>query len=241
MIRVIDTNLASAEMANEIINLPYKCTRVDVPPSENNPNVEYAGMYWTHQFYNFCPVSDPTFFQNAGLEGSENPLWKDILAYLEATIPEMPPRENLYSSYINVLRYGNSPGIHVDAPYFVEDNQTVLVYLNPVWDPQWGGETIFFDEDLDAREIVQPRPGRVLIFDGRIPHTGRPPEPKFMFNRYIIAYKYMDMETRQKLFDEYEMSMKPPVEDRGIAGFDPNTVKEIWRSLDITRRSDMIK
>ena len=89
----------------------------------------------------------------------------------------LPPCANLYSSYINVLREGNDPGIHVDAPYFVEDNQTVLIYMNPQWDPQWGGETIFFNHDLDAVRLCQPRPGRVVIFDGRIPHTGRPPTP----------------------------------------------------------------
>jgi hypothetical protein len=162
-------------------------------------------------------------------------MYKDILTYLEATVPDYPKRENLYSAYINVLREGNSPGIHCDAPYFVPDNQTVIVYLNAAWDPEWGGETVFFDDDLDARYLVQPRPGRVCIFDGRIPHTGRPPTPKFKHNRYIMTFKYMDAESRQKLFTDYEMNNMPPVFDRGIAGFDPLTVKEIWRNIALTR------
>ena len=81
-------------------------------------------------------------------------MYLDIMTYLEATIPNYPKRENLYSSYINVLRAHDCPGIHCDAPYFVEDNQTVIVYLNHHWDPEWGGETIFFDEDLDAVKLV---------------------------------------------------------------------------------------
>lgn len=232
MIEVYDTRLNPEDFAEQFVNLPYRCTRSDLPLTPDNPNADLAGMYWTHQLHNFCPVEDPTYFQNAGLDASDNPLWGDILTYLEGTIKNMPPRSECYAAYINVLRFGNSTSIHCDAPYFVKDNKTVIVYLNPVWDPEWGGETIFFDDSLDAKYIVQPRPGRVVLFDGRIPHTARPPGPKFLYNRWILAFKYMDTEERQGLFNEYEMTNKPPVTDRGIAGFDPETVKEIWRNID---------
>ena len=79
---------------------------------------------------------------------------------------------------------------------------------------------------------LQPRPGRVVIFDGRIPHTGRPPTPKFAHNRYIMTFKYMDKATRHKLFVDHEINNMPPVEDRGIAGLNVETVKQIWKSMD---------
>ena len=228
MINVYDTKLVSFDMFDKIVHLPYSFTRVDVPPTEQTPEVDFAGLYWTHQFYNFTPIDNPDYFQAEGVPGSEDPIYLDILTYLEQKCPKMPPRANLYSSYINVLREGNDPGIHVDAPYFVEDQQTVLVYMNPQWDPQWGGETIFFNHDLDAVRLVQPRPGRVVMFDGRIPHTGRPPTPKYSHNRYILSFKYMDPVMRQKLFTDHEMNGMPPVHDRGIAGFAPNTVQQMW-------------
>ena len=231
MIKIYDTKLTSWEMFEKIVHLPYTFTRIDAPPTEQSPELDQQGLYWTHQFHNFTPIDDPEWFQHAGVPGSEDPIYLDILNYLEQNCPGMPPRANLYSSYINVLREGNDPGIHVDAPYFVEDNHTVLIYMNPQWDPQWGGETIFFNHDLDAVRLCQPRPGRVVIFDGRIPHTGRPPTPKYKHNRYILTYKYMDPETRQKLFVEHEMNGMPPVHDRGIAGFDPNTVSKIWLQM----------
>ena len=230
-IKVYDTNVVNWDVYDTIMHLPYTFTRTDVPPAENEPDIDARGIYWTHQLYNYCPIEDPDYYQNAGLEGSDHPIYKDILTYLEATIKDMPPRDNLYSAYINVLRAHDCPGIHCDAPYFVDDNQTVIVYLNPGWDANWGGETIFFDDDLDARKLVQPRPGRVVMFDGRIPHTGRPPTPKFAHNRYILSLKYMDRETRRKLFVDHEMNNMPPVFDKGIAGFDPLTVKEIWRNI----------
>ena len=41
----------------------------------------------------------------------------------------------------------------------------------------------------------------------------------------------MQPDIRQKLFTDYEMTNKPPVEDRNIAGFNPNTVKTIWEKM----------
>ena len=146
---------------------------------------------------------------------------------MEAICPQMPKREWLYSSYINVLRTGNTPGIHVDAPHHVPENKTVILYLNYEWHPNWGGETIFYDHNLDAQRIVTPKPGRVLMFDGRIPHTGRPPTPRYQMNRYILTFKYMEPSIRQDLFTKYDVNNETPVEDQGILGFDPNTVKEI--------------
>ena len=230
-LNIYDTNLISEELFEEVVMLPYQFTRTDNVPTKENPNLELEGMYWTHQFYNFTPIDDPDYFQNPGIQGSDNKLYLDVLTYLETKIPNLPPREHLYSSYVNVLKYGNSPGIHVDAPYFVEENRTILVYLNPVWNPQWGGETIFFDNDLDCRRAVQPRAGRVVVFDGRIPHTGRTSTIRFLYNRYVLAYKYMTPETRQKLFTDHEMNNMPPVMDNGIAGFNPNTVRKIWENM----------
>ena len=230
MIKVFDTKLISPEMFWEVVYLPYKFTRTDDINPEGNPSDAQATMYWTHQLYNFCPVEDPDYHKNAGLEASNNKIYLDVLNYLEAIIPDLPPRANMYASYVNSLKFGDMPGIHVDAPYFVEDNLTVLVYLNAEWMPNWGGETIFYDDKLDAKKIVSLKPGRVVMFDGRIPHTGRAPNRITPYNRYILAYKYMTPETRQKLFVDHEMNGMPPVMDHRIVGFDPKTVA----TLDLT-------
>ena len=228
--KVYDTNLMTDELFQQFTQLPYKCTRTD-DLSLPNGEVPLAGMYWTHQFYNFVPIDNPEYYHDVGIGGSDDPLYLDVLNYLEAHIPEIPPREHLYGSYVNCLRYGNSPGIHVDAPYWVENQKTVLVYLNMHWYPEFAGETVFFNHELDAVRLVAPRPGRVLIFDGRIPHTGRPPSVRFMYNRYVLAYKYMEPDIRQQLFKDTEIDHKPLPIEKDIIGFDSNTVKEIWKSL----------
>jgi hypothetical protein len=44
----------------------------------------------------------------------------------------------------------------------------------------------------------------------------------------------MDPASRKKLFVDHEINNMPPVEDRGIAGFHPPTVKQIWRKMNET-------
>ena len=234
-IEVHDTNLVSQELFDEVVFLPYRMCRTDDGATKDNPDVDIKNNYWTHQLYNYKPASDPEYFNRSGIGGSEHGLYKDVLALLGAMVPNMPDSAQMYSSYINALKCGDTPGIHVDAPWWVEDQKTVLVYLNPEWDPSWGGETIFYNHKMDATRIVTPKPGRVVIFDGRIPHTGRPPTPKFMRNRYILTFKYMDLKIRDDLFDQFESTGNQdqtddkhgPIQDFGIQGVNSRIVKGI--------------
>ncbi len=229
-IEVFDTKLASQELFDKVMFLPYMFTRTDDPPTPARPEVQLENTYWTHQLYNFTPVSDPTYFQNSGLDASEDPLYLECLEYLEAICPKMPPRDWLYSAYINVLKAGDTPGVHVDAPYWVEDNKTVILYLNPEWNPNFGGETVFYDHRLEAQRIVSPIPGRIVIFDGRVPHSGRPPTNRYPINRYIMSFKYMEPKKRQSLFTSAEMDNKrgiAPPNDMGVVGFDSKTIEKL--------------
>ena len=73
-IEVIDTKLGSEELYYKAVYLPYKFTRTDDPPCEARPEVDERNNYWTHQLYNFVPIDNPTYFQNSGLDASnDNP------------------------------------------------------------------------------------------------------------------------------------------------------------------------
>lgn len=49
---------------------------------------------------------------------------------------------------------------------------TALYYINPTWDIEWGGETLFFDDQVKNISFVSPfTPNRLIIADGAIPHT----------------------------------------------------------------------
>jgi hypothetical protein len=93
-----------------------------------------------------------------------------------------------YRCYTNFSSFGDVLLTHVDA--LPERRElTALWYLCEQWDPEWGGETLFFDESNDAQIAVAPKPGRLLIFDGAIRHTGRPPNRNCFAPRYTFAIK----------------------------------------------------
>jgi len=98
-------------------------------------------------------------------------------------------RYRCYRAYCNHASFGDMLHIHTDSQPEA-DELTALWYVTREWQPDWGGETVFFDPQLDAAAVVSPRPGRLVIFDGAIPHAGRPPNRICYAPRYTFALKY---------------------------------------------------
>lgn len=73
-------------------------------------------------------------------------------------------------------------------PHNHDNELVVLYYANLEWHPEWHGETLFYSEDLSEIEVALPyTPGRVVIFDGTIPHSYRPQSTIADHYRYTIA------------------------------------------------------
>ena len=71
-------------------------------------------------------------------------------------------------------------------------SQVALYYVNMDWQDGWYGETIFYDElDRNKIDFTSPYiPGRIILFDGKIPHAIRPQSvdgPKF---RITLSFFY---------------------------------------------------
>ena len=94
-----------------------------------------------------------------------------------------------YRAYTNVASYGDMLFTHTDCLPDQHD-LTALWYLCEKWDIEWGGETLFFDGNDEVACAVQPRPGRLVIFDGAIKHVGRPPNRICYAPRYTFAIKF---------------------------------------------------
>jgi hypothetical protein len=114
-----------------------------------------------------------------------------LLGMAQPAIDEFRPgrRYRCYRAYCNHASYGDMLHIHTDAQPQA-DELTALWYLARDWRPDWGGETLFYDADHDAVAAVSPRPGRLVVFDGSIPHAGRPPNRICVAPRYSFALKY---------------------------------------------------
>lgn len=95
----------------------------------------------------------------------------------------------MYRSYCNYSGFGDMLFTHTDTQQNVA-GLTALWYVTPEWNVEWGGETLFFNADMDAEVVVSPKPGRLVVFDGTITHAGRPPNRICHAPRYTLALKW---------------------------------------------------
>lgn len=71
--------------------------------------------------------------------------------------------------------------------------KTLIYYVNSLWDVSWGGHTLFMDEKLeDAKHTCLFKTGRLVVFDGAIPHMIMTPSslcPTFRYSFVIQTMK----------------------------------------------------
>jgi SM-20-related protein len=78
----------------------------------------------------------------------------------------------LVRCYANGLAYGSDGTLHTDTR--VPNSYTTIYYPHESWNPDWGGETVFFNREKDdILTSIYPRPNRLLMFDGTLPHVAR--------------------------------------------------------------------
>ncbi len=114
------------------------------------------------------------------------PLMAEFCARLQEVAEELLPGERFRPerAYVNHSVYGDAYLMHRDFSAV-----TVLYYVNLVWEPDWGGETIYFDDDKDAQVVISPRPGRILVARGAILHRANVPTRDCQETRLTIALK----------------------------------------------------
>jgi hypothetical protein len=89
--------------------------------------------------------------------------------------------------YANGHTYGLGGQPHVDDTR--EGCYTLLYYPMPDWKPHWEGETLFYDRRGEVVAGVKPAPNRAVLFDSRIPHSGRAPARSCVALRVTLAFK----------------------------------------------------
>jgi len=110
---------------------------------------------------------------------------------IEERIINLLSVENNYTCYrnhINANKFGDVLNLHTDHDIIKGLSPlTALIYGNKEWKINWGGETIFSDGEEIIKSVI-PKPGRLLVFDATILHTGRVPSPSFPHFRYTVVY-----------------------------------------------------
>ena len=97
-------------------------------------------------------------------------------------------------AYVNLGIHGDVNQMHTDCRKIVK-SITLLYYANRHWEYNWGGHTMFYDVDGNVKKTVEVKPGRIVIFDGSIPHTVMPMNIRSSpVYRFTIALKWESLE-----------------------------------------------
>lgn len=115
------------------------------------------------------------------------PLFHIVDACLRTCFPGLAGIK-VYRIYTNAITYGDVAFTHQDS--FETDHVTILLYPNPEWASELGGETIFYDEGGSTGLSIEPRPGRICLFHADIQHKGSPPSRLFFGPRFTTAFKF---------------------------------------------------
>src|ERR1044072_9718500 len=94
-----------------------------------------------------------------------------FLLGLRQTVERLFPGERFTDqrAYVNCSVYGDSYYAHRDCgPQ--ERHVTALYYANLEWSLDWGGETIYYNDEDDAELVITPRPGRLVVARGAMLH-----------------------------------------------------------------------
>jgi len=125
--------------------------------------------------------------------------WQSVLfASILEKLNELAPATIDYKfRQIDVYAGGKTFGldgeIHTDKDFQFNQHgdgfMTLLFFPNQEWNPEWGGEFQFFNEEGQVLATYYPMPNTALVFDSNIPHRGLGPNRNCRLLRKYISYK----------------------------------------------------
>lgn len=85
-------------------------------------------------------------------------------------IPNLLADPKLHGGGMHITRTAGRLDVHADFNYLADQQiyrrLNILVYLNPVWDPSWGGGLELWDQNVSRREFYcLPKLNRCLVFE----------------------------------------------------------------------------
>jgi SM-20-related protein len=93
----------------------------------------------------------------------------------------------LIRAYANAHTYGTDGYPHKDSKD--PQDRTIVVYCNPVWNADWGGETVFFGPDGTTVAAVSPKWGRISWFPSDWLHAARTVSRDCIMLRVVAVFK----------------------------------------------------
>lgn len=143
--------------------------------------------------YTFKPSFDMEL--NARISNEEFemlPIIPELFEYLitkyHSSMTSTPRPQQLSFVYGAAIRSGDSAKVHHD--WACDCCVTFLYYGNLNWKGKWGGETVFYNSQIESLECISPRPGRLVMFNACLYHKAGIPARECPSHRYGISAFY---------------------------------------------------
>ena len=116
--------------------------------------------------------------------------WRDLWLVLSQgfNVSRRGQEFELVRVYLNAYMYGTDAAIHTDSS--APDEVTAVIAAHSHWDPNWGGETVVFDENEEPMRAVLPMPGRAFVFRSSMKHVARPLARGCSEIRKMLVFKF---------------------------------------------------
>lgn len=140
-------------------------------------------------WHSFIAGSRRNELESCEMELVDNKQWGFISAFWLRIKSRYLPGATLLGVYANGQTFGQDSPIHRDNRSD-EPGHTVVVFCNEHWATSWGGELVFYDDEKkNVVTSVLPKPGRIVIFNGEMPHSARSPAIGCDQLRVTLAFK----------------------------------------------------
>ena len=101
----------------------------------------------------------------------------------------------LVRCYANGMAYGMDGTVHTDDT--VAGSYTAVYYPHERWSPNWGGETMFYNQNENrVTACFYARPNSAVVFDGRIPHRANGVTRAYAGTRITLMFKTEKVDER---------------------------------------------
>lgn len=129
----------------------------------------------------------PLLFPNEGIDvlDSWQPIWNIIKPKIEDRLATKINDPEI--AYINLFDHGDNSCIHTDR-----EGYTAICYMNPYWNWNWGGETMFYEGD-EVMHCQLPKGGDVVFFNGHHPHRAGLVSSNAQFPRMGLTYMFNEL------------------------------------------------
>lgn len=167
---VLDTELYDTLLTFAERTPMFPCAKSHV---ENDPHGHWVSLLTPSDRFNIEDVTHK-------LVEPVLPAWRQV--------QKLIVHKSLVTCYMNGHTYGTEGYFHRD--WNEPDYTTAIVYLvRGEWDPDWGGETVFIDEEKNIRASILPKANRMVVFPSYLNHCARGVTRKYNGIRRTLMFK----------------------------------------------------